>query len=264
MRVSTRNSLALALGWLGAMAVPASAEAPSVLYDQGGTGSGWTFGIGTGLSSFSLDGDLGFATSEGGVIGDVDLDNSDTRDLIDSGFGLAGIAINGPWAILASVGKVRLEDSDRLLDAEWERTKAELVVSYRMFAAGTSQFSVLGGVRNIAHDWDIKLRDPDLADVTVPDVDEDWTDLVLGVMHTMPIADRWLWSNRLDFGLGDTEESVFAATTVQWRVAQQWSLNASLRYMKLEIGQASDIDKRDFYYYDIDEPSIGIGFMYLW
>ena len=262
--MTRRIAFALGLGGLAALAGSAHAEAPNVLFDQGRDDSGWVFGIGTGLSSFSLDGDLGFATSEGGVIGEIDLDNGDTRDLIDSGFGLAGIAINGPWAILASIGTVTLEDSDSFLDAEWERAKAELVVGYRFFEAGTSQFSVLGGVRNIAHDWDIKLRDPDLADVSVPDVDEDWTDLVVGVAHTMPIANGWLWSNRLDFGFGDTEESLNAATTIQWLPFRHWSFNASIRYTKLEIGEASDLNDSDFYYYDVEEPAFGIGFMYLW
>jgi hypothetical protein len=198
------------------------------------------------------------------VIGDIDLDNSDTRDLIESGFGLAGVAINGPWSILASIGTVVLEDRDSLIDAEWERSKAELVVGYRFFSTGTHQFSVLGGVRNIAHDWDIKLRGPNPAGVRVPDVDEDWTDLVIGAAHTMPISGRWLWSNRIDLGFGDTEEALFLASTIQWLPVRHWSFNASIRFTRLEIGSASDVDKTDFYYYDIDEPSVGIGFMYLW
>lgn len=255
---------ALGMGCVAALAAAVHAESPGVLVDQGGRESGWVFGIGTGLSSFSLDGDLGLATSEGGVIGEIDLDNSDTRDLVDSGFGLAGVAMNGPWAILASIGTVELEDRDSFVDANWQRSKAELLVGYRFFEAGTSQFGVLGGMRNIAHEWDVRLRDPDLSDVRVPDVDEDWTDLVVGATHTMPIADRWLWSNRVDMGIGDTEESFYAATSVQWVPVPHWSFNASIRYTKLELGEASDIDDSDFYFYDVDEPSFGIGFLYLW
>jgi hypothetical protein len=262
--MSKRISLAPCLALLGILAAPASAEAPSALFSQGNEGSGWRFGIGTGLSSFSLDGELGVATSEGGVIGDIDLDNSDTRDLVESGFGLVGMAINGPWAILASIGTVTLEDSDRFLDAEWERSRMELLVGYRVLEWGSSQFSVVGGVRNIGHDWDIELRNPVPPDASVPDVDEDWTDMVVGAAHTMPIADRWLWSNRLDMGFGDTEESLSAATTVQWMPFANWAFNASIRFTKLEVGQASDIDDSDFYYYDVDEPFFGIGFLYLW
>jgi hypothetical protein len=255
---------ALCLGCVVAVAGAVHAESPGVLVGQGDRDSGWTFGIGTGLSSFSLDGDLGFATSEGGVIGGIDLDNSDTRDLVDSGFGLVGVAINGPWTILASMGTVKLEDGDRFVDAQWQRAKAELLVGYRFVEVGTSQFGVLGGVRNIAHEWDINLRDPDLSAASVSDIDEDWTDLVVGATHTMPIADRWLWNNRVDIGFGDTEQAFYAATSVQWVPVPHWSFNANITYTKLELGDASDIDKDDFYYYDVEEPSFGIGFLYLW
>jgi len=93
------------------------------------------------------------------------------------------------------------------VDAEWQRAKAELLVGYRFVEAGTSQFGVLGGARHIAHEWGINLRNPDLRAVSVPDVDEDWTDLVVGATHTMPIAERWLWSNRVDMRIGDPEEA---------------------------------------------------------
>jgi len=259
-----RTSSILLTGWLTLGGAIANAESPGLTPSLGGNEGEWTFGIGTGLSSFSLDGDIGFATSEGGFITDVDLDNSDTGDLIDSAFGLSGIAINGPWSITAAFGTVKLEDSDRAIKAEWERSKMELLVGYRFLEAGTSQFGVLGGVRSINHDWNIKLRDPDLSDVSVRDVDEDWTDIVIGVTHAMPIAANWLWSNRVDFGFGDTEESYYLATAVHWMPIPHWSFNASIRYTKLELNNASDIDKKDFYYYDVDEPAFGIGFMYLW
>ena len=62
------------------------ANAPAALAQE----DGWRFGVGTGLMSFSLDGDIGFATSAGGVVVDVDLDNSDTADLFESAFGSLG------------------------------------------------------------------------------------------------------------------------------------------------------------------------------
>ena len=43
----------------------------------------WKFGIGTGFGSNGLEGDLGFATSGGGVIADVDLDASGVVDILD-------------------------------------------------------------------------------------------------------------------------------------------------------------------------------------
>jgi len=38
----------------------------------------WSFGIGTGIRSLALDGDIGFAASTGGAVASSDLDNGVT------------------------------------------------------------------------------------------------------------------------------------------------------------------------------------------
>ena len=72
----------------------------------------WVFGIGTGSSSLTIDGDIGF----GSIKTDIDLDNA--SDYAKSGFGLAGFASKGNWAILWSAGSLTLEDDDKGLEAE--------------------------------------------------------------------------------------------------------------------------------------------------
>jgi len=252
------------LGLLIALPMFVHAESPGVVIDADDADKGWRFGIGTGISSFSLDGDIGFARASpaGGVIADVDLDNSDTSDLIDSGFGFAGVATRGPVAILFSYGSITLEDSAAGLDAEWERTKTEIAVNYRFLQAGRHNLGVIAGIRNVEHDWDVVSVDDAAPDIR--DVNDDWTDLVLGLTYIVPINAQWAWSNRMDMGFGDTEESFYAATALNWKPLEHWLFNVNLKYTKLEIGDDGDIDDSDFYYYDVAEPSIGIGFMYLW
>ena len=90
----------------------------------------WHYGIGTGLSSFGLDGDLGFATPVGGRIENIDLDNSETSDMLDSALGVNAFATNGEWQVLLSYNTVTLEDNDSNLRAKWDRTNAELAAVY--------------------------------------------------------------------------------------------------------------------------------------
>ena len=103
------------------------AAAVLVLSTQGALAQDeWHFGIGTGFGTLALDGDIGFR----GFKGDIDLDNSETSDLVESAFGLAGFASKGNWAILWSAGSLTLEDDDKGLEAEWDRVAVELAGVY--------------------------------------------------------------------------------------------------------------------------------------
>jgi hypothetical protein len=218
----------------------------------------WKFGIGTGISSFSLDGDVGFASPGGGVIFEVDLDNSDTQDLLESGFGLGGFAAKGKWRILYGVGTLTLEDEDGGLEAEWERLQAELAVVYNFGKAGNHAFGVLFGARHTSHDWEFKFMS------TSVDFDESWTDGIIGLTHAVPFAEKWSWSNRVDVGGGDSEGSSFFSTSIARRFGERWSANVTLKQTTTEFGERSDSSQSDFYFYDVDEPAIGIGFLYMW
>lgn len=53
-------------------------------------------------------------------------------------------------------------------------------------------------------------------------------------------------------------------TSINWQPFEHWVFNASLRYEDVEYGEEDDIGKNDFYYYDVDETTIGLGFVYVW
>jgi hypothetical protein len=69
----------------------------------------------------------------------TDLDNGETRDTIDFTLDLGGIALKGPWHIMAMADAVELEDWDRSIQADRERSKMALLDGYRFRELGSSQ-----------------------------------------------------------------------------------------------------------------------------
>ena len=221
----------------------------------------WHYGIGTGLSSFGLDGELGFDTPVGGRIENIDLDNSETSDMLDSALGVNAFATDGEWQVLLSYNTVTLEDNDSNLRAKWDRTNAELAAVYNFAKTGSSTWGVLAGLRYTDHEWDISSRNGSFADVKPGD---DWTDFIVGFTHVLAISNSWSWRNRIDGGFGDTEEAWFASTGLFWQPLDNWMFNASVRYLKTDFGDASDINDPDFYLYNVDETALGLGVSYIW
>ena len=219
----------------------------------------WKFGIGTGFQSFSLDGDVGFPVLPAGTIIDVDLDNSDTSDLLDSAFGFGGFAAKGKWQILFGLGTLTLEDDDGLLTkAEWDRTQVEIAAVYRFAKTGNHAWGALFGVRYTEHEWEFTFGGTDF------DIDEDWTDALVGITHAFPFAGKWSWTNRLDAGFGGSEGSYQFTSAVNRQFGKHWVVNFNVRQVSTEFGKDEDILDTDFYLYDVDEPGAGIGFLYTW
>lgn len=220
----------------------------------------WSFGIGTGLSLLSLDGDVGAPLEGGGRIFDLDLGNDDTSDAFESAFGFASFANKGRWTIHLGYATLKLEDSDSGVDAEWDRAEGTLAAEYMFYQAGKNQFGVLAGIRYYDHDWDVKLKDTN--EQTKPD--DDWTDGVIGLTHRVPFAKTWAWTNRAEYMGGDSEGGFTVQTALHWKPYEHWVFTGGVRYQDLEYGDKGDIDKSDFYYYDVDETTINLGFMYVW
>jgi hypothetical protein len=218
----------------------------------------WKFGIGTGISSFSLDGDIGFPTPGGGVVFDVDLSNSDTRDLVESGLGLGGYVAKGKWKVLYSVARVTLEDSDGGLTAEWDRTQAEVAGVYNFAKTGKHAWGVLFGARLTDHDWEFMTENGTV------NLTESWTDALVGITHAVPFAEKWSWANRFDAGFGQSEGSLLVNTTINRLFGQHWLVHLGFTFKSVEFGEEGEIANSDFYLYDVKEPAFGLGFLYIW
>ena len=62
---------------------------------------------------------------------------------------------------------------------------------------------------------------------------------------------------------GDSESLVRFKTAINWKPTPHWMFNLNIKQDAIEFGEPEDIADADFYLYDVDEPSIGIGFMYM-
>jgi hypothetical protein len=221
---------------------------------------GWRFGLGSGFTSFSLDGDIGFPTTGGGVIESIDVSNSDTSDMLQSAFGVNGFAARDEWTIVFAFGRVSLKDKDAGLSAKWDKTQAEVSAVYQFASFGNNRFGAQLGVRYTKHDWD--LNGGALTGIESPN--EDWTDAIIGLTHALPLSDAWTWRSAANYGFGGSDGTTFVQTGLLWQPHEHWRFNVDARYLDTKYGDKSDINKSDFYYYDVKEPAFGIGFMYVW
>ena len=156
----------------------------------------WQFGIGTGLRSLALEGDIGFA----GTITDVDLDNGDTADMFESAFGFAGFARKDRLTIHFGYGTLTLEDDNRDFDAEWDKAEFNLALEYNFATTGNHRWGAIAGVRGTDHEWKFK----DKTTGTKFEPEDDWTDAIVGLTHSVPISQTWAWANKVEDGFGDS------------------------------------------------------------
>lgn len=239
----------------------------------------WRYGLGTGLNSFSLNGEVGFSPAglrsnlpgaEGLIIfvGDgaetsgffehFNLDNGETSDLIDSGRRVSAFAHNDRWNIQISYGSVSLDARESAVDIEWEKRQADLLATYTIAALDRHSFGVQAGARQVEHEWRLSSAVAKLG------LDEKWTDAVIGATHLYRIRDGWTWANVVNYGFGGSEGTTLLQTQLNWHPLPHWALNLHLRYLATEYGDKDDVNQSDFYYYKASEPSVGIGVHYIW
>jgi len=235
----------------------------------------WHFGIGTGLFRLNIDGDMGFDTNLRGPIElDVDLDPDDISDLMESAFGLAGYATDGKWMIQYSLGQLKLEDDPSTTlsggasvssDLGFDLINGELTIGYPLFASDRVTFGVHGGVRYTDHELDADITVVDGGGTTdlSKDIDEDWTDAVIGLSADVRLAEKWTWNNRVNAGFGGSEGTYMASTGISWRLFEHWSTTLYGKYMAVEY-ENGDKGDSDWYLYDVDEFGVGLSILFHW
>ncbi len=225
----------------------------------------WNFGIGTGLFRMNAEGDQGFNTQLGPVKFEVDLDPDDFSDLTESAIGFAGYATDGTWMIQYSYVNIELEDKVSAGAASatigFDITGGEITAAYPVYKSPKMILGVLGGGRYTKHELS--------ADVTVGattlnwSIDNDWTDALIGLTLTVPLAEKWVWNNRVDAGFGGSEGTYSGNTGVTWRFYKGWSSTLYGKYMAVEFENGNRGDT-DWYLYDVDEFGLGLGIAYNW
>jgi hypothetical protein len=232
----------------------------------------WRHGIGTALFGLNVQGDGGFGTQLfGPVQAEVDLNSSDISDLTKSAFGFAGFSTNRTWTINYGAKRLQLEDDSRGATAggtpvaasfDFEAVGADLSAAYRFAGDDRNSWSVLGGLSYTKHDYEVGLSVGTLN--TVRTVENDWTDVVLGLVYSLGISSRTSWTTRLDAGFGGSEGTYHFATGVFWSVGakRQWLLGLYGDFKAVEFENGSPGDA-DWYLYDVDEFGPGFAFSYV-
>ena len=231
----------------------------------------WKYGIGTGMFLLNLDGDIGLTTNIAGPVTlDVDLDSSDINDLMETAFGFGGYASDGTWRIkygfsyMDLKGDSKTSQSGITVDAEleFEATGAELTVGYPIYKDPSVNLTLDAGLRYTKHE--ITSRTNITGAVTEnlkKDLDNDWTDFLLGATIAFPFDTAWNWSTNANAGYGGSEGTYLVSTGVTWRFIENWSGTLYGKYTAVDFEEGSSGDS-DWYKYDVDEYGAGITILY--
>lgn len=230
----------------------------------------WTNGIGTGIRGLNVSGDVGFGSQNlPPILLELDITSSDVQEYTDSAFGFGGFASKGKWTILYSAGYLKLEGSESgetqggtpvAAVLTFETNAAEVAASYHFATTGKHAWGVLGGVNYTKHKYDFGL---DVGTASADrSIDNDWTDLLIGLTHAYPISDKWVWANRLDGGFGGSEGASHFKTAFNWQVAKSWNLSFFGDFKSVEYENESP-GHDEWYLYDADESGLGFAFAYI-
>jgi hypothetical protein len=257
MTMGTKSRIALSLAVLLLLVAVQNAEA----------GDKWKHGIGTGFFALNLDGDLGLDTIAGPLKLDVDLDNGDVSDLVESAFGLSGYSSNGRWTILYAASTLELEGEGSgnigavpaRADVTFTATRAAFSGVRHFGRGGNSTWGALFGVEFTKHEFenDLVIDGNPLR----RELDNDWTDAVVGLTYAYAITENVSWNNRIQGGFGGSEGTFLINTGINWKVGQHWALTFYGQQNAVEYENESEGDP-EWYLYDIDEFGVGFGFSY--
>jgi hypothetical protein len=225
----------------------------------------WNYGIGTGLFRLNVEGDVGFNTQIAGPVQfEVDLDPDDISDLMETAFGLTGYATDGKWMVNFLVSHLKLEDtvSSGPVSATlgFEMNSGEITVGYPVYSTPQLILGVLGGARHTKHEVSADVVAPGPTTIN-RSFDNSWTDALVGLTLTVPLAEKWVWNNRVDAGFGGSEGTYSGSTGVTWRVYKGFSSTLYGKYTAVEYENGNK-GEADWYLYDADEFGVGLAILY--
>lgn len=226
----------------------------------------WQFGIGTGPQILNVDGDMGFNTNLAGPVKfAVKLDPDDISDLTNTAFGFGGYATDGKWLIEYSLGKLELEGNATKgpVSAKigFDVTGGELLVSHPFYQQAALRLNLLGGARYTKHELSSVITVG--ATQLNRNIDNDWTDFVVGVSLNVPLHKDWTWRTRVDAGYGGSDGTYTGKTGVDWHFHKHWTTTLSAKYQAIEFENGSRGDT-DWYLYDVDESSMSLALLFVW
>jgi hypothetical protein len=223
----------------------------------------WNYGIGTGLFRLNAKGDHGFHTNLFGPVQfEVDLDPDDFSDLTKSAIGFAGYATDGTWMVNYTYLNLELEDTVSGATSAtigFDITGGEITLGHPVYSTPQLILGVLGGARYIKHELSAVVTQG--ASTVSRSTDNSWTDALVGLTLTVPLAEKWVWNNRGDAGFGGSEGTYSGSTGVTWRFYKGFSSTLYGKYTAVEYENGNEGDA-DWYLYDVDEFGVGLAILY--
>lgn len=229
----------------------------------------WNAAIGTGISRTQVKGDQGVGTERlGPVLTGVDLSPGDFNDLMKSSISMEVSMTDGTWMVDFSAGLQEFEDRSFTLlsdgatlrsNMDFDATSAEITVGRQVYRHPWVVLGVHGGLRYDRHKLSVDLRRG--ATTERVNVDENWTDVLIGMSADIPFAEKWLWSNKMNGGFGGSEGTYFLSSGVTWRFHPRWSTEVYGDYTAIDYENGKKGDT-DWYVYDVDEFIWGLNILF--
>jgi len=235
----------------------------------------WYFGIGSGFTLMNTKGDQGLNTVLSGPIeSEIDMQPSDFNDFTESAFGFGGYATDGMWMITYSYVKLKLGDDPEedlpgggtfTSEFFFETTAGEFTVGYVAMRSKNMKvsFTPYAGVRYIKHELVANLivtQGPSTIQI-MEEIDNNWTDLLLGTSFGIVVSRGVTWSIQADAGFGGSEGTYTFKTGLSWKPTKSLSLGPNFKYSAIEYENGEKGDS-DWYFYDANEFGAGITALY--
>lgn len=208
----------------------------------------------------SIDGDAGV----GNLTADVDVSFGDILDNLEMGAMAAYRAERGPWAIVADVIWMNLEQDKGNLgplggtraEVELDQLITELDLSYAL----NERLDAYGGLRYWDVDTDITVATGGpLGTVLSGSLSEDWIDPVVGLRYELPLGERWMLVSRGDiggFGVG-SDFTWHVTMFASWAMSENASLLFGFGYLDVDYDDGSGSDR---FLMDVGEGGPAAGF----
>lgn len=212
-------------------------------------------------------------TSAGGRESPLSLDfKDDILENLDASLALHGEATKGAWSLFLEYNFARLDPTVEgaigtvpiRQDIDFEDVLVEGGVTWAFADNGTSRWELLGGLRYIKQDVDIKVSaslptEPERFASRNIGVGDSWMHPMVGLRYTGSLSDRWSFRARADYGYEGSDNTALNGTAfLDYRFRDWGSVFVGYRYIDIDFDNRSS--RFGQYGFDGDEqgPVIGL------
>jgi hypothetical protein len=208
----------------------------------------------------SIDGEAGV----GSITADVDVSFGDILDNLEMGAMAAYRGERGPWAVVADVIWMNLEQEKgglgptggRRSEVELDQFITELDLSYAL----NERLDAYAGLRywDVDTDLTVVFGGP-LGQTLSGSLSEDWVDPLVGLRYEWPLSEKWVLVARGDiggFGVG-SDFSWHATAFAAWKLSERASLLFGFRFLDVDYDDGSGSDR---FLMDVGEGGPAAGF----